>query len=257
MSAVQFLPVDARLDGLYWIRFRTYDFAHALPGCVIFASETSRVASFAPFVFLRTKHGYLPYVIFSPNGEGNLFVRPDGRWRGSYVPAKLRSHPFSLSGSAEDGAFVVRRDAIFKFGMAGALPFVEATGELSAPVREIQQFLLACSAEMEATKRAMRKVARLNLLVRPQPGVFSGNTANRFFVVDWKSAKANRAISRELSKDISLQRVLHAHAVSLGQVNRLKTLEQGLPENINRAPEREQDIEEFLDAVGGSLSSDR
>lgn len=255
MAVVRFLPVDARLSGMHWKRYRSYDFARSELGVPIVASEVALVASTSPFVFLRNKRDYLPCALFSLSGESNAFVSSDGKWLGSYVPARVRSYPFFLSGHPGDDAVLVRQDAITAKDEPDTAPFLASHGGLSEPVRKVQQFLIECRSEMEKTAKLMRKVDRLGLLERLALKDLDRRDRNRLFVVNWQAVNRSKAIAAELSKDISLQRVMHAHAVSLMQIGRLRACESGhvLASGQSAAPN--SDLEGFLDAVGDALQA--
>ena len=253
MATIRFLPVDARLTDASWQRFRSYRFAQDLLGAPVVASEVGSVASFAPFVFMRSAREYLPHVLFSLAGERNAFVSPDGRWRGSYVPAQLRSHPFALSSHQEDDAIMVRQDAILREATPNSHPFLATNGGLSEPVRMVQRFMVERRSEMARTTTLMRTVARLGLLTRFRADGLARRDRAKLFVIDWKSLNRSRAASAELSKHLALQRVLHAHAVSLNHLERVRALQADRVTTPGPQARRDDDFEEFLDAVGGAL----
>ena len=253
MATIRFLPVDARLAGASWQRFRSYRFAEDTLGAPVVASEVGLIASFAPFVFLRGPRDYLPYVLFSLAGERNAFVSPDGRWRGGYVPAHLRSHPFALSGHPDDDAIMVRHDAVLREAAPNAHPFLAAHGGLSEPVRKVQRFMVERRSEMVKTATLMRTIARLGLFARFTAEDLARNDKAKLFVIDWTSLNRSKAASAELSKNLALQRVLHAHAVSLNQLERVRALEADRMTTHGPHTQHNNDFEDFLDAVGGAL----
>lgn len=253
MAAVRLLPVDARLSGMHWTRYKAYDFARCEPGAPLIASEVSLVASFAPFVFRCEGGACVPYALFSLSGERNAFVSPDGAWMGKYVPARLRGYPFFLSNHPNDHALMVREDAILKQSSSDSLPFLAPHGGLSEAVRKVEQFLVECRSEMQNTLKQMRKVERLGLLVRLKLEGLDRRDKHKLFVIDWKAVNENKAVSAALSKDILLQRVLHAHAVSLVQIRGLRALERRLGSASGGRASPDSDLEDFLDAVGGAL----
>ena len=253
MAVVRFLPVDARLSGMRWKRYRSYDFAKEELGVPIVASEASLVASSMPFVFLNNKRDYVPYALCSLSSARNAFVSSEGRWLGSYVPARLRSYPFCLSGHPGDDTVLVREDAITAADEPESSPFLASHGGLSEPVRKVQRFLIECRSEMEKTAKLMRKVDGLGLFERLVLKDLDRRDSNSLFVINWKTVKKSRATTVELSKDILLQRVLHAHSVSLIQIGRLRACQSGAAQAPVQSAVPNSDLEGFLDAVSDAL----
>ncbi len=258
MTSESFVPVGAPLSGLGWQPFQSYGFARCELGTPISAFEVTLVASFAPVAFLRAGGEYTPYAVFSLSGQGNAFVSPDETWQGGYVPSRLRCYPFADFDHADAGSIHVRQGAITKVSTPGAVPFLRPDGSLSEPVEKSQKFLARCRSDAEKTSRLMRKAARLGLFRRFKSKDLARKDRNRLFVIDWRLLNANRAVTSELSRDLLLQRVLHAHAVSLGQMDRLRALEarRGL-EATGVREKQDSFLDGFMDAVGSALDAER
>lgn len=251
MAARGFVPVDARLAGLHWQRFETYEFARNTLGCFLAVSEVGHVAATAPFVFLRTTRGYRPYALFALSCELNAYVGRDGRWRSNYVPARLRSHPFILSGEGKGGVLMILEEALQRRKTPQSLPLLTASGDLSEPVRKISQYLTQLQREDEWADRLMRKVDRSRIFKRFEYPNASRRDHSWLFTVDWKALKEAKFISASALRDVALQRVLHAQAVSLTQIRQITIIEQQSQSTTGGA----QGLEDFLDAVGGALQS--
>ena len=151
---------------------------------------------------------------------------------------------------------MVRQDAVTQRVRSDGVTFLDSNGTLSEPVQEVMQFLLKVRAEMERTVDLMRKVARLGLLTRSKSEHFANHGGHHLYIIDWKSVSTNRAISGELARDLPLQRVLHAHAVSLVQIGRLRALEMNRSEGSSQTAISQSSIGDFLDALGGELRAD-
>lgn len=75
-----------------------YGFAAATNSIYLAASEFGAAAREYAIVFARDADGQaLPAIVVGLEGEQNLFVDADGRWRGRYVPAYVRRYPFILA----------------------------------------------------------------------------------------------------------------------------------------------------------------
>ena len=119
------------------------------------AAELPRAMLHLPIAFLREGGAVIPVAVLSPQPGRNLFVAPDGRWIGGYVPAALRGHPFRLL-PTDDGrhALCVDEDSgLVTEGPAGE-PFFDPDGQLSVPLRQVLDFLSAIEANRAATARA-------------------------------------------------------------------------------------------------------
>jgi len=58
--------------------------------------ELGKVALVMPIGFIKQEGGYQLVAITSLQPGTNLYVAPDGKWLGAYIPAALRGYPFRL-----------------------------------------------------------------------------------------------------------------------------------------------------------------
>ena len=95
---VNIVPVDRdRHAGKGWRHSRDYSFAAQLVSVRLVGAELASAAVAMPVAFIEHSGRYLVAGVMSPLPGRNLFVAPDGRWLGAYVPAAFRSYPFSLA----------------------------------------------------------------------------------------------------------------------------------------------------------------
>ncbi len=66
------------------------------------SGEVLQAALSIPVAFVPDGDAFQIVAVMGYRDEHNLFVAPDGRWLGSYVPARLRLYPFSLIPSEQD-----------------------------------------------------------------------------------------------------------------------------------------------------------
>ncbi len=85
-----------------WQRFSSYAFAADSAVLPLVGAELAKAALAFPIALIRQGEGYVPAAVMGLEPGKNLFVAPDGRWLGSYVPSAVRGYPFLL-GNAEDG----------------------------------------------------------------------------------------------------------------------------------------------------------
>jgi len=98
----------------------------------------------------------------------NLYVHPDGRWLGSYVPASLRGYPFNLLPD-EKGQRVLCIDAeqLTEVADAGEALFAE-NGQPSDSVAKQLDFLQHCEADRQRTQKAVDALQQAGVL-QPWP----------------------------------------------------------------------------------------
>lgn len=91
------VPVSFQSHGnQLWRRLETYAFAAQENYVPIGGSEFGRVANVMPIGFVELSGQLMPVAILSLTPKVNLFVGPDGRWLGGYVPVLFQTYPFRL-----------------------------------------------------------------------------------------------------------------------------------------------------------------
>lgn len=106
------VPVSFQAHGdQIWRRLETYAFAAKENYVPIGGSEFGRVANSMPIGFIELAGQFTPVAILSLTPKTNLFVGPDGRWLGPYVPMLFRTYPFRLLRTAGTDQFSLWVDA--------------------------------------------------------------------------------------------------------------------------------------------------
>lgn len=112
-----------------------------------------------------TKNGerYQPVALLG-FGQQNLYVHPDGRWLGSYVPASLRGYPFNLLPD-EQGQRVLCIDAeqLVDATDIGQVLFDEH-GQPSEAVAKQLGFQQHCEANRQRTQQAVDALQQAGVL---------------------------------------------------------------------------------------------
>lgn len=141
----------------------------------------------------------LPYAVlemplaFAPEGSGytlvaflsflpgqNLFVSPEGKWLGKYVPAIFRAYPFRLVKTPEDTGMVLRVEAEAVQDAGEGEPFFNENNELAQPVKDILEFLKEFEQNRMATEAAVAVLAEAGVITewhlkvggKPVKGIF-------------------------------------------------------------------------------------
>ena len=166
--SVVYLPVaEERLRGKSWLRSPDYSFASAQAVAPIIAAELGDVARVMPLAFLESGGRFEAVALLSLTPGRNLFVDPDGRWLGTYVPAVLRGYPFRLASSEKQGEFVlcIAEDAVADTaGSRDGQPFFDAGGALSPELTRILAYLTEVQSSRVAMDLAVQSIAAAGLL---------------------------------------------------------------------------------------------
>lgn len=100
MSKLQ--PVTRQQHGiLRWKRFASYAFAAQDAAVQVVASEVVRAMMAMPLAFMKESSGFMLMAVQGLATGSNLFVAPDGRWLGGYIPSAYRGYPFRLANTPE------------------------------------------------------------------------------------------------------------------------------------------------------------
>lgn len=129
-----------------------YTFAARQPVAHVLLAELPRLLPHYTLGFIRQSETLMPVALLSLDGQNNLYVAPNGKWLGSYVPASLRGYPFTLA-NTEDGqkALCVHRDHLAD--EAGE-PLFDEAGNRSATVQKTLDFLSQCEQNRLQTNAA-------------------------------------------------------------------------------------------------------
>ena len=138
------VPVDReRHADKGWRHPEGYGFVKNDAVVPIVALEFAKAALTLPIGFVEQSGFFVPVMLTSPFPGRNVIVGPKGEWFTGYVPATLRTYPFSLLASAggeptlcvdEDSGLVVPADDKTE-------KFFNADGSLSAPVSDVLKLL--------------------------------------------------------------------------------------------------------------------
>lgn len=152
-----------------WKRFDSYAFAAHTALAPLVAAELPKAAMALPIAFVRQDEYYIPAAVLGIEPTANLFVAPDGRWLGSYIPSGLRSHPFVLARAEGDNRILcVDEDSGLLTEAAQGEPFFADSGEPAEGLKQVLDFLQQVERNREQTRRVCDILARLEL-IQPWP----------------------------------------------------------------------------------------
>ena len=263
----QLFPVSQERHGeRRWRRFESYAFAGSMRAVPLSLAEIDAAAAALPVGLADRPGGPVAVALLRPAAGGPApFVGPGGRWRGTYVPAALRVHPFSARVAGDDGQMVLLVDE--GTGLVGddpqGEPFFDANGQPARLLAEVVDFLRAhAGSEMQA-RRAAAALAQAGLL-RPmtaQAGM-AAEDAEGFLCVD---PQAFEGLPETALADLwrcGALRLAQAQLVSQHHFGWIaRALAAGLGDTVSIAARpadtAEADIGGFLSALAASHAADR
>jgi hypothetical protein len=178
-----------------------------------------------PILFLTTPEGSSPVFVTGATGQRNAFVRPDGTWSTTYVPAYLRRYPF-IAGNAKDGSQLVCIDATWPgFQDETGVPLFTPAGEPGEALQSIMRLVADYGAAAQASLAFAKALQELNLFRSVTVDVRDADGANAtfhgFVSIDEERLNAlTDAQFRELRKAGYLP-AIYAQLISLGNLQRL------------------------------------
>ncbi|MBB1074805.1 SapC family protein [Rhodoferax sp. 4810] len=170
MSQPQFTPVSFdRHANKLWRRFTSYHFAQSSAVLPLVAAELAKSVMAFPIAFIQDEAGaYTPVAVLGFNAGQNLFIAPDGRWLGRYIPAVLRGHPFRLASLGNDKLALCVDDNSELVQEVDGEPFFTADGQIAPSVAQLMEFLRQLEHNRQLTITAMATLANHQLL-QPWP----------------------------------------------------------------------------------------
>jgi hypothetical protein len=85
-----------QFSGKAWRRHTGYAFAAGETLIPLVVAELAQAVPAMPLGFIQSGEGFHLVAVTALQPGANLFVAPDGRWLGAYVPAAVRGYPFRL-----------------------------------------------------------------------------------------------------------------------------------------------------------------
>jgi SapC len=168
---VKIVAVDRDRHGRKrWRRPSGYEFAADLKAVPLGGSEFSLAIATFPIGFIEWSPGsYMPAAVVALSKGGNRFVGPGGQWLGGYVPAVLRSYPFSLirTDGVEGGVLGIDEDSglVVDNGEGeGVEEFFAADGTLAPTTKAIAELVQFSARDQVATARAVSALADAGLI---------------------------------------------------------------------------------------------
>jgi hypothetical protein len=200
-----------------------YTFAAGQPVAHILLAELSRLLPHYALGFIQQDEVFIPVALLSLDGQTNLYVAPNGKWLGSYVPASLRGYPFTLA-NTEVGQKALCINHAHLSDDAGD-PLFDEAGKRSATVQKTLDFLSQCEQSRVQTQHAAEVLTNAGV-IEPWPLQVSREegqeplTVNGLFRV---SEHALNALNEETYAALQgpPMALAHAQLFAMSQLNQL------------------------------------
>lgn len=155
-----------RHAGLYWQGFCNYHFAAERALVPMVAAELPRALGELPIAFTHEQGRPLLVAVLGVRPGHNAFVSPGGEWRARYVPAYLRTPPFTLA-QPSSGQYVVAVDGQSRFLSSTAehgQPLFDADGQPEPGLQRVLDFMGRLARQRAATDAACQALWEAELL---------------------------------------------------------------------------------------------
>jgi hypothetical protein len=123
--------------GKYWQRFTSYNFAANTRIAPMVSAELAQAVRALPMAFVQQGDNFILCAVMGLDSDQNLYVTPDGKWLGGYVPAAFRGHPFSI----QNKTLCIDEDAGLVSEDTRGQALYDNNGELTKPVQDVLNFL--------------------------------------------------------------------------------------------------------------------
>ncbi|EIC22536.1 SapC family protein [Thiorhodovibrio frisius] len=236
----QFIPISAEHHAsLRWRRYSSYEFAQQTHLAALVGAELPKAVMTMPIALVprpqadsppETTQGYMFVALLGLEPGVNLYVAPDGRWLGRYVPAALRGHPFRLAQAGNDKlALCVDQDSGL-IGEQGDEPFFDQNNEVAEPVKQVMEFLTQIERNRTATLGICDRL-QAHGLIQPWPVKLQGGdggqrTLEGLFRVDEAALNALPAEGLTELRDAGALSLAYCQLLSMQQLSLLGELAQ-------------------------------
>jgi hypothetical protein len=178
----KYIPINSEQHAASkWRRFANYSFAAGEAAAPVVVAEIAKAALALPLVFIEQGGKYELSALLSVVAGQNLFVAPDGRWLGPYIPSSIRSYPFRLVTPQGSENSILCIDEGCVISADNPLPgeaFFGVDGKVSPSIQQALDFLTALERNRLATSMAVSSLAQAGV-IKPWPITIKSEKGDR------------------------------------------------------------------------------
>ena len=149
-------------------RYSSYSFAAKDAIAPLVLKELVRASMIMPIGFAKAEDAFVPVAVLGLGSGTNLFVAPDGRWIGRYVPAVYRGYPFVLANGPDDKQILCFNDESGLLSDTEGEPFFGEDAKPTAAINDILNFLTQLAVNRQATQRVCALLQE-HAMIEPWP----------------------------------------------------------------------------------------
>jgi hypothetical protein len=215
-----------------WLRPGNFAFVANDTVSSIFGAEVAKAALTMPIALVKHGDAFVLSAVLSLNAKSNMFVAPDGRWLGGYIPALLRFYPFRLltpEGGTEPVLCIDEDSGLVSESGADGELFFDAEGNVSPALTTVLKFLGELERSRAATNLAVASLEQAGLIV-PWPIKVKEEQGERTVQGLYR---IDEAVLNALPEDIFIKLrytgalpVAYAQLLSMGQLAVFQSLHQ-------------------------------
>lgn len=200
-----------------------YHFAANLSVASVLLAELSKLLPHYALGFIAEGEGYQPVALLSLDGQTNLYVAPNGKWLGRYVPASMRGYPFTLADTEDDQKALCIDQALLASDQGE--PLFDDDGNLDPKVAQTLDFLKQCDTNRLVTLASTQKLADAGV-IEPWPLHITRKEGREPLKIDGLyrvSGKALNALEADVYATLrgGPMALAHAQMFSMGQLHQL------------------------------------
>ncbi|MDA0280279.1 MAG: SapC family protein [Proteobacteria bacterium] len=151
-----------------WKHVTDYAFVAEDAGIPLVGAELGKAALAMPIGLIKIDAGYQLVAITSLQPGTNLYVAPDGKWLGGYIPAALRGYPFQLAQQEGAGEFILcinEGSGLVVENTEDGNPFFDDQDQPTQGIKDILNFLTQIKASRDVTEGAVNALADAGLIM--------------------------------------------------------------------------------------------
>ena len=209
-----------------------YAFVAADTVIPLLAAELGKTIAAMPTGFIKQEVGYQLVAITSLQAGMNLYVAPDGKWLGAYIPAMLRAYPFRLAQQeSPDKSILCINEAsgLVVESTEDGNAFFDDQNQPTQGIKDILNLLSEIEANLAVTQSAVNALDDAGLIIPWELSLQEGEEVvpvTALFRVDEEALnKLNDDDFLALRKAQGLT-IAHAQLLSMNQINWLEHLGQ-------------------------------
>jgi len=134
----------------------SFSFAKNIHMVSVMVHEFPRSSSIYPIVFLEDPEikEFRPMALLGLEVQENVFVKPDGSWNASYIPAIIRRYPFALARTDKEDQFTICIDEGSELVNENeGQPLFLEDGSIGRVLEQVKEYLRSLQQMEQVTKQ--------------------------------------------------------------------------------------------------------